>query len=111
MLTVSAAEECPRCGASSAPQCVEGYREVVDVQPAIAQLAIVRDQGAYRGQRAVESAIDRGRPVAGKPGKVAVVAAMRKLLAAVWSVAIHRQPFVPRLPPIAAPASGETKSA
>ena len=35
--------------------------------------------------------------VAGKPGKVAVIAAMRKLLAAVWSVAKHRRPFVPRL--------------
>jgi hypothetical protein len=35
---------------------------------------------------------------AGKPGKVAVIAAMRKLLAAVWSVAKHRRPFVPRLP-------------
>ena len=32
---------------------------------------------------------------AGKPGKVAVIAAMRKLLAAVWSVATHRRPFVP----------------
>ena len=28
---------------------------------------------------------------AGKPGKVAVIAAMRKLLAAVWSVATHRR--------------------
>ena len=37
---------------------------------------------------------------AGKPGKVAVIAAMRKLLAAVWSVATHRRPFVPHLPPI-----------
>jgi len=34
---------------------------------------------------------------AGKPGKVAVIAAMRKLLAAVWRVAKHRRPFVPRL--------------
>jgi transposase len=34
---------------------------------------------------------------AGKPGKVAVIAAMRKLLAAVWSVAKHRRPFVPKL--------------
>jgi hypothetical protein len=32
---------------------------------------------------------------AGKPGKVAVVAAMRKLLTAVWSVATHRKAFVP----------------
>jgi len=31
---------------------------------------------------------------AGKPGKVAVIAAMRKLLVAVWSVATHRKPFV-----------------
>ena len=35
---------------------------------------------------------------AGKPGKVAVIAAMRKLLTAVWSVATHRKPFVPHLP-------------
>jgi transposase len=34
---------------------------------------------------------------AGKPGKVAVIAEMRKLLAAVWRVATHRRPFVPRL--------------
>jgi transposase len=34
---------------------------------------------------------------AGKPGKVAVIAAMRKSLVAVWSVATHRRPFVPRL--------------
>lgn len=34
----------------------------------------------------------------GKLPKVALVAAMRKLLAAVYSVAKHRQPFVPRLP-------------
>jgi transposase len=33
----------------------------------------------------------------GKARKVALVAAMRKLLAAVWSVATHRKPFVPRL--------------
>jgi hypothetical protein len=38
---------------------------------------------------------------AGKPGKVAVIAAMRKLLVAVWSVATHRKPFVPILPAIA----------
>ncbi len=30
----------------------------------------------------------------GKPRKVALVAAMRKLLAAVWSVATNRRPFV-----------------
>jgi transposase len=35
---------------------------------------------------------------AGKPGKVAVIAAMRKLLVAVWSVATHRKPFVPIMP-------------
>jgi transposase len=35
---------------------------------------------------------------AGKPGKVAIVAAMRKLLVAVWSVATHRRPFVPVMP-------------
>jgi hypothetical protein len=29
--------------------------------------------------------------------KVALIAAMRKLLAAVYSVAKHRRPFVPRL--------------
>jgi len=37
---------------------------------------------------------------AGKPGKVAVIAAMRKLLAAVWSVATHRRPFVPIMPAV-----------
>jgi len=40
---------------------------------------------------------------AGKPGKVAVIAAMRKLLAAVWSVATHRRPFVAHLPTSALP--------
>lgn len=35
---------------------------------------------------------------AGKPGKVAVIAAMRKLLVAVWSGATHRKPFLPILP-------------
>jgi transposase len=35
---------------------------------------------------------------AGKPGKVAVIAAMRKFLGAVWSVATHRRPFVPIMP-------------
>jgi transposase len=35
---------------------------------------------------------------AGKPGKVAVIAAMRKLLVAVWTVATHRKPFVPIAP-------------
>ncbi|MGO9686175.1 MAG: IS110 family transposase [Beijerinckiaceae bacterium] len=33
----------------------------------------------------------------GKPRKVALVAAMRKLLAGVWSVAKHRRPFVVKL--------------
>ncbi len=33
----------------------------------------------------------------GKPAKVALVAAMRKLLTAVYSVAQNRKPFVPRL--------------
>jgi transposase len=48
--------------------------------------------------------------VAGKPGKVAVIAAMRKLLAAVWSVATHRRPFVPHLPPIPTTASAVTNN-
>jgi transposase len=34
----------------------------------------------------------------GKPPKVALIAAMRKLLAAVYSVAKNRKPFVPKLP-------------
>jgi transposase len=34
----------------------------------------------------------------GKPAKVALVASMRKLLTAVYSVAKNRRPFVPRLP-------------
>lgn len=38
---------------------------------------------------------------AGKPAKVALIAAMRKLLHAVYSVAKDRRPFVPRLPTIA----------
>jgi len=37
---------------------------------------------------------------AGKPGKVAVIASMRKLLAAVWSVATHRRPFIQHLQPM-----------
>jgi transposase len=37
---------------------------------------------------------------AGKPGKVGVIAAMRKLLVAVGSVATHRRPFVPIMPPL-----------
>ena len=35
---------------------------------------------------------------AGKPGKVAIIAAMRKLLTAVWSVATHRRRFVAIMP-------------
>jgi transposase len=35
---------------------------------------------------------------AGKPGKVALIAAMRKLLHAVYSVAKNRRPFTPHLP-------------
>jgi transposase len=35
---------------------------------------------------------------AGKPGKVALVASMRKLLTAVYSVAKNRTPFVPHVP-------------
>jgi transposase len=37
---------------------------------------------------------------AGKPGKVALIAAMRKLLVAVWSVATHRRAFVPIMPAV-----------
>lgn len=40
----------------------------------------------------------------GKLPKVALVAAMRKLLMAIYSVAKHRKPFVPRLPAIEVPA-------
>ena len=42
----------------------------------------------------------------GKPAKVALVAAMRKLMAAVYSVAKHRRPFTlpPGLPPLAGAA-------
>jgi transposase len=47
---------------------------------------------------------------AGKPGKVAVIAAMRKLLVAVWNVATHRRPFVPHLPPIPAMPGTVTNS-
>jgi transposase len=35
----------------------------------------------------------------GKLPKVALIAAMRKLLHAIYSVAINRRPFVPILPP------------
>jgi transposase len=34
----------------------------------------------------------------GKLPKVALMAAMRKLIAAIYSVAKHRRPFVPQLP-------------
>jgi transposase len=47
-------------------------------------------------------------PAAGKPGKVAVIAAMRKLLTAVWSVATHRKSFVPHLPGVSAPLGAVT---
>jgi transposase len=39
----------------------------------------------------------------GTPRNVALVAAMRKLLTAVWSVATRREPFVPHLPEVPAP--------
>jgi transposase len=39
---------------------------------------------------------------AGKPPKVALLASMRKLVTAIYSVAKHRRPFVPRLPEAAA---------
>jgi hypothetical protein len=39
-----------------------------------------------------------------------VIAAMRKLLTAVWSVATHRRPFVPHLPPISETASAVSKN-
>jgi transposase len=48
---------------------------------------------------------------AGKPGKVAVIAAMRKLLTAVWSVATHRKPLVPHLPGVSAPIGAVTRKA
>lgn len=38
---------------------------------------------------------------AGKLPKVALIASMRKLLHAVFSVATHRRPFIPRLPEVA----------
>jgi len=34
---------------------------------------------------------------AGKPPKVALLASMRKLISAIYSVAKHRKPFVPRV--------------
>jgi hypothetical protein len=45
---------------------------------------------------------------ASKPGKIVVIAAMRKLLSAVWSVATHRRPFVPHLPRVPAPLGAVT---
>ena len=48
---------------------------------------------------------------ADKPGKVAVITAMRKLLAAVWSVVTHRCPFVPYLSPTPTTASAATNNA
>src|SRR5437899_6213569 len=48
---------------------------------------------------------------AGKPGKVAVIAAMRRLLTAVWSVATRCKPFVPHLPVVPAPLGAVTNKA
>jgi transposase len=48
---------------------------------------------------------------AGKPGKVAVIAAMCKLLTAVWSVATHRKPFVLHLPVVPVPLGAVTNRA
>ena len=48
---------------------------------------------------------------AGKLGKVAPIAAMRKLLTAVWSVATHRKPFVPHLPGVPAAVGAVTYNA
>jgi transposase len=45
---------------------------------------------------------------AGKPGKIA---AMRKLLTAVWSVATHRKPAVPHFPEVPAPVGAVTNKA
>ena len=39
---------------------------------------------------------------AGKPPKVALLASMRKLITAIYSVAKHRKPFVPRAAEVAA---------
>jgi transposase len=54
------------------------------------------------GDPAAFAALARDRELcrrcAGNPGKIAVIAAMRKLLAVVWSVAKNRRPFVPTLP-------------
>ena len=47
--------------------------------------------------QSVAAAVLRTASGRGEPGKVAVIAAMRKLLAAGWSVARHRRAFVPRL--------------
>ena len=43
---------------------------------------------------------------AGKPKKVALIAAARKLLSAVYSVAKSKKPFVPQLQPAHVPAAG-----
>jgi hypothetical protein len=58
----------------------------------------------------VAASVLRAASAAGKPGKVAVIAAMRKLLTAVWSVATHRKPFVPHLP-VPAPLEAVTNKA
>lgn len=52
---------------------------------------------AVRSNRWLRAFYDRLR-AAGKLPKVALIAAMRKLLHAVYSVAKHRRPFVPALP-------------
>jgi hypothetical protein len=49
-------------------------------------------------------AYDEGLLARGKLRKVALVAAMRTLLLAVYSVAKHRRPFVPHLIPQETPA-------
>lgn len=52
--------------------------------------------GAVRRNAWLRAFYERLR-AAGKPAKLALIAAMRKLLHAVYSVAKHRQPFAPRL--------------
>jgi hypothetical protein len=45
----------------------------------------------------------------GKPRKLAVVASMRKLLTAIYSVSKSRRPFVPRLEQLATPGAAATQ--
>ena len=40
-----------------------------------------------------------------------MIAAMRKLLTAVWNVATHRKPFVPHLPGVPDPVGAVTNKA